>query len=324
MQPNIKKPSVKSNNEITTIVRVVHNRENPFVQLNKKSLWDKNLSNHAIGLWARLMSKPDDWHFNMENLIADLPKDGRKSHDSALKELMEQGYVVRYDFYEKDEKGRFKGKVSEYVVFEFPADDADKRKVYENLQCVYRNCRFGNFRKGKIGSLGTYILHTEKEITKNSLPLTPSTETEETAAPKADALIEDPPPLKEKAYSPEVVDLTARIIEKLQSHNPEWRKPSNLKKVYDTVHLMLKNDDRKPETVMEILEYALNDNVQRGSFNGWFSIIYGKNPVEKLRKHFPTIYAQTLTKKTRRFGIGFEKNEIKENANIQRWLTDVI
>src|SRR5580765_9040605 len=52
-----------------TIVRVVHNRENPYVQINKISLWDIGLSLKATGLWARCLSRPNNWTFSLSELI---------------------------------------------------------------------------------------------------------------------------------------------------------------------------------------------------------------------------------------------------------------
>ena len=44
-----------------TIIRTVHDKSNPYVMLNKASLWDTQLPLEAVGLWARLMSRPDNW-----------------------------------------------------------------------------------------------------------------------------------------------------------------------------------------------------------------------------------------------------------------------
>ena len=51
-----------------SIVRVKHNKENPYVMINRHALWDKNLSLEAVGLWVRLLSRPDDWHVNVLEL----------------------------------------------------------------------------------------------------------------------------------------------------------------------------------------------------------------------------------------------------------------
>ncbi len=89
------------NKERNTIVRVVHNRENPFVQLNKAALWDQNLSLRAVGLWARCLSRPDDWEFNMSELI-DKCKEGQDAVFNAMKEIVNAGYGIRIQYQIKE------------------------------------------------------------------------------------------------------------------------------------------------------------------------------------------------------------------------------
>lgn len=74
------------------LVRVVKNRENPYVMLNKTGLNDPNLSYKAKGILAYLMSKPDDWKV----IVADLANhstDGEFAVRSGLKELIDNGYA---------------------------------------------------------------------------------------------------------------------------------------------------------------------------------------------------------------------------------------
>jgi len=64
-----------------------------------------DLSAKAKGVWAYLMTLPDDWKINFHELVKHF-KDGETSLKSALKELKEAGYLVINKV--KDEKGRFK------------------------------------------------------------------------------------------------------------------------------------------------------------------------------------------------------------------------
>lgn len=70
-------------------------------------LQDKQLSLKAKGLFALMLSLPDDWDYSIKGLES-LCKDGKDSISSALKELETAGYVVR-DGYTKNELGHFKG-----------------------------------------------------------------------------------------------------------------------------------------------------------------------------------------------------------------------
>lgn len=97
--------------------RVQKNRENPYVMLDKCSINDSSISWKAKGLLAYLISKPDDWIVKEHDLIAHA-KDGRDSTRSAIKELIDAGYLVRYGR-RRDGKGRMFE--NEYQVFERPS-----------------------------------------------------------------------------------------------------------------------------------------------------------------------------------------------------------
>lgn len=65
---------------------------NNFVTLPKAILKDKSLSWKAKGIWAYLMSLPENWQINTREL-ASHSGDGYKSTLSGLKELEEHGYA---------------------------------------------------------------------------------------------------------------------------------------------------------------------------------------------------------------------------------------
>lgn len=100
-----------------SIIRTVK-RDNPFVQIDKNCLEDKNLSWKAKGLLAYLLSRPDNWKVIIEDL-RNKSTDGRDSIYSGLKELTEAKYIIKKRMH--DEKGKFTG--WEYQVFEQPQLD---------------------------------------------------------------------------------------------------------------------------------------------------------------------------------------------------------
>lgn len=146
-----------------SIIRVVHNKENPFVQINKKALWDERLSLKAVGLWARCLSRKDDWRFNIKEL-AKKSKEGRRAIDSAIHELIKFGYAVRLEHWEKLENGKFKNGGVEYVFFEFEATQEDKDQVLEEFKKSFRHCCFSNRRNGN--SRNSKLLNKEEEKEK--------------------------------------------------------------------------------------------------------------------------------------------------------------
>lgn len=80
-----------------SIVRVCHNKNNPYVMLCKSVLEDKELSWGAKGLWAYLMSRPDDWKVSVAHLstIYDGYGGGEDAIYKLLKEMIKVGYCER-------------------------------------------------------------------------------------------------------------------------------------------------------------------------------------------------------------------------------------
>ncbi len=100
-----------------SIIRTSHNKERPYVVLDKGGLEDENLSWGARGLWAFLIGKPDHWKISISHLSSQYKRrgGGEKAIYSLLKELIEEGYCERYQ--EKDANGLFC--TTEYVILEF-------------------------------------------------------------------------------------------------------------------------------------------------------------------------------------------------------------
>ncbi len=93
-------------------------KEMPYVQIHNHFFEDDNLSWKSKGLMGYLLSRPGDWKVLKADLIK-RSKDSRDSVDTALLELMENGYV--YFYQDRSEDGTF-GEW-EYLVFETPNDN---------------------------------------------------------------------------------------------------------------------------------------------------------------------------------------------------------
>ena len=78
-------------------------------------LRDKNLSLKAVGLLSKMLSFNDGWQFSTRGLAA-LCKEGPDAILSALKELEENGYLVRHRG--RDDKGRMVS--TEFDIYETP------------------------------------------------------------------------------------------------------------------------------------------------------------------------------------------------------------
>ena len=78
-------------------------------------LRNKNLSLKAVGLLSKMISLPPDWDYSLRGLAA-LNTDGIDGIRKAMKELEDNGYVIRHQC--RDENGRMSH--SRYEVFEVP------------------------------------------------------------------------------------------------------------------------------------------------------------------------------------------------------------
>lgn len=86
-----------------------------FTVLANEILNRKDLSLKAKGLFAYLMSKPDNWHFSV-NGAKSQNKDGTDSVRSGIKELEQKGYLIRKS--KKNQLGQFTG--YDYYIYDEP------------------------------------------------------------------------------------------------------------------------------------------------------------------------------------------------------------
>lgn len=98
-----------------TIYRAIHNKN--YTTVNNTICKDKRLSWKAKGIWLYAFSRPDDWQFNISDLM-NQSKDGEESVQSGLRELEKCGYLLRSR--QKEEKGRFDK--SDYTFYELPQE----------------------------------------------------------------------------------------------------------------------------------------------------------------------------------------------------------
>ena len=106
------------------LVRTSKDKDHPYVLLNKTFLEDPKLSLKSKGLLAYCMSKPDGWKFHVSQMEKVL-KEKEVAILSAFKELIDNGYCVRYRT--RNHKGLFDSQ--EYVLFEVPQNPDDLKKL---------------------------------------------------------------------------------------------------------------------------------------------------------------------------------------------------
>lgn len=87
-----------------TIFRIVKDKDNPYVMMDKRPIEKPYLSWKAKGILSYLLSRPDDWEVNLQDLV-NRSTDGEHATRSGVKELIKVGHIERV--YER-EKGRIK------------------------------------------------------------------------------------------------------------------------------------------------------------------------------------------------------------------------
>jgi len=250
-----------------TIVRVKHNRENPYVLINKAALWNPNLSLKAVGLWAKCLSRPDDWKFHVSEL-ADSSKEGKRAIYSAIDELEAERYVLKLKFFEKNNKGKFEGGAVEYIFFEFPYSDQERDDCILEFNKSFRHCGFGDRRGGDLQNApllsndSSSLPSTDKKPIYNKPPKPTS------AAPQVSA---------------EADSLCTFFFEKIRERNPEFKEPK-LSKWKAEFDCLLRIDKRDPFKVKELIEWA--------STHKWWKTAC-LSPT-KLRKDYDLMMAQKL------------------------------
>lgn len=117
-----------------------------YTVMNNTCLQDPNMSMKAKGLYAYLMSLPEDWVLHQTELKRHF-KDGRDSIRTAVNELIENGYVTKVDT--RNELGQIVD--CTYTVYEEPRksteNPATEKPITENPTSVNPSIQSTNINK---------------------------------------------------------------------------------------------------------------------------------------------------------------------------------
>lgn len=108
-------------------------------------------------------------------------------------------------------------------------------------------------------------------------------------------------PKKASEFSKEVKDLVLEVVNVLKEANSDYRQPKDPKPLLTQCHLLVDEDKREPNRVLEVLRWAVKDTELRGTFKGWSKIMYGKNGLASLRKNFASIAKEMQSREKRKF-----------------------
>ena len=115
-----------------TIIRI--KKQNNFFIASKAPMEDVRLSWKAKGLLAYLLTLPDNWKIYVEELSKH-SKDGTSSTTTAIKELIENGYIKREKI--RNSKGQFEGYI--YRVYETIQIKETRAGKTENGESILEN-----------------------------------------------------------------------------------------------------------------------------------------------------------------------------------------
>lgn len=147
------------------MAKITVKKKTNYTTIDNNIFKNKKLSLKARGLLSTMLSLPDEWDYTVSGLCSIL-KDGKSSIQSALKELEENGYLVRIQT--KDKNGRFSS--TDYTLFEIPLDE---KPLTENPST-------DNLSAENRPQLNTNILNTNKENTNNIINAFNSNELKDT------------------------------------------------------------------------------------------------------------------------------------------------
>ena len=133
-----------------------------YTVLNNGIFRDENLSAKSLGILAKMLSLPDNWEFSETGLCSIFKKDGRSSIRSGLKELEENGYLVRSRV--RDESGKLTS--AEWTVSDKPmlGNPMLENPMLENPMLENRT------------QYNTKEYNTKEFITKDIPPISPKLE----------------------------------------------------------------------------------------------------------------------------------------------------
>lgn len=105
------------------VLRQHHTRD--FTVIPNALLQDQRLSYRDVGLLVWMLSKPQDWKFSYEGMLAERATDGKSAIQAGVKSLKKAGYL-------RIEKKRNKGRLAESIWYVYDTPCIENQYV-DNL-----------------------------------------------------------------------------------------------------------------------------------------------------------------------------------------------
>lgn len=132
-----------------------------YTIMSNHHLRNRNLSLKAKGLQSLMLSLPDNWDYTIRGLVT-LSKDGRDSVIAALKELENEGYLVRHR--RRNEKGQVQD--TEYIIYQIPHNSKPNTEIPTQDKPITENPTQGkptqeNPLQSNTNKSNTYLSNTQ-------------------------------------------------------------------------------------------------------------------------------------------------------------------
>jgi hypothetical protein len=252
-----------------SIMRTYHNKENPYVMLSKKTVWDSGLSLAALGLWTRCMACKDGWSLSVAGAATAFKESSKKIY-KLINELIAAGYAMRGQRKVVNPQSKRGGKRHlftsvEYIIFEYKASPEEIAEFQRDFQKLFPLAQNGHAQNGHAQN-GTLIsneaLISNEE--QNKEPQPPLSAPEQVAdAPSSSA---------------EASEISSLLLEKVKEIKPDIK----LKKVEDwpkEVDRMIRLDGRSAEKIRDIVHWLPTSDF-------WRKVVHTP---QSLRKNFDKI-----------------------------------
>ena len=266
-------------------------RTGNYTVMSNHHLRNEKLSLKAKGLLSQMLSLPEKWNYTLSGLCAINPE-SKDAIRSALRELEEQGYVVRRQT--TDASGKFSK--NEYIIYEVPVSKPDAGADPSLEKPLSENPTTDNPPTGKPSAENPTQLNTKKSNTKKS---------------KTDRSSTDSIPFREDAAAvpPE----------------PKRKEADEMQSIYDYRELICENieydllKERFPyqgETLDEILELIVEVVTAKRKYT---RIAGSDFPHEVVRSRFLKLQSEHI-----QFAMDCMKENTTKIRNIKQYLLTVL
>ncbi len=190
----------KTNTHEKNIIRVQHDKDHPYVIMNRQTACDFSLALDTQGLLTRLLCNVDHWEIRITHLMR-VNRVGRDKLYRMLRELLANGYAYCY-------QDRSKGKYASntWIIFETPKTEEEIQKMFPYTENPYTD---------KQDTENPHLISNKRERSKKKKYIY--------APPKGDANEPPPPSLSDSARKkippkPKVPFGTGMLISRLPQH----------------------------------------------------------------------------------------------------------